>query len=62
MNSSNKESSTKEASSFGGSAPLLKNPAFLLNAANSKAYMIIHTRQDDRAMNDAYSASIESHN
>ena len=62
MSSSNKKPSTKVASSLSESAPLMKTLAFLLIAANSKAYMIIYTSQEDRATNDAYSARIESHN
>ena len=48
--SSNKEPSTKVASSLGESAPLIKTLVLLLNTANLK---ITYAPQNDKAMNDA---------
>ena len=62
MSSSNKKPSTKVAYSLGESAPLMEYLSFLLNTANLKAFLTTNTPRDDRTMNDAYSASIESHN
>ena len=61
MSSSNKNPSTK-GSALAESSQLMKTLAFLLSTAGSMACMITYTLQDDRAMNDAYSARIESRN
>ena len=62
MSFSNKKPSTKVASSLGDSAPMINTVPLLMNTTNFEASEITYTRQDDRAMNNAYGARVKSHN